>query len=361
MLDSLSEMRLLAQEPLRFRRQILSLKQFFNGRQATVLLLSDDRTDESGPDLQIQSLTHGIIELERKTLEFGRFRRRLQVPKLRGTPYPGGLARHRDPDRRPDRVPAPKGTRASTRQCSRDSAERHRRTGCDDGRGPQRGTSTLLTGSAGVGKSTLALQYVVAAARRGERSVLYEFDERIGTLFHRAAALGLDLETLAAQGLVTVEQLDPAQISPGEFTHRVMREVEQRRRAPDRRGQSQRLSLGHARRKALVLQLRDLLSYLSYHGVLTILINPQHGLIGAIRGSIDLSYLADTVLLLRFFEAGGRVRKALSVLKHRSGAHGNAIREYCIGRHGIRLGDELTRFQGVYRHAFLPRRRRAND
>jgi len=346
-LDSLSEMRLLAQEPLRFRRQVLSLKQFFNSRDSTVLLLSNLGPDPDGHDLQIQSLTHGIIELERKTLEFGMFRRRLQVPKLRGTPYREGW--HDMAIRTGGLIVFPR------LMASEHSAPRARETAPSgiaeldammDG-GPQRGTSTLLTGSAGVGKSTLALQYVVAAARRGERSVLYEFDERIVTLFHRAAALGLDLESLMAQGLVTVEQLDPAQISPGEFTRRVMREVEERNARLVVVDSLNGYLSAMPEEKQLILQLRDLLSFLSHRGVLTLLINPQHGLIGSIRGSIDLSYLADTVLLLRFFETEGRVRKALSVLKHRSGAHNNAIREYRIDRRGINMGDELTEFQGV--------------
>ncbi len=346
-LDSLSDMRLLAQEPLRFRRQVLALKRYFKGVDATVLLLDDYGTVEDDRDLSIQSLTHGMIELERKTLEFGGFRRRLQVPKLRGTPYregwhdmairTGGLTVF-------PRLKSPlllTGLVGGTVASGIVKLDRML-----DG-GPQRGTSTLFIGSAGAGKSTLALHYIVAAAQRGEASVLYEFDERIGTLFHRAAALGLDLKSLAAQGRVTVEQPDPAQISPGEFAHRVVREVEQRDARLIVVDSLNGYLSAMPEEKLLLLQLRDLLSYLNNRGVLTLLINPQHGLVGAMRGTIDLSYLADTVLLFRHFETEGRVRKALSVLKHRSGAHGDGIREYFIGRQGMALGEWLTGYQGV--------------
>ncbi len=347
MLDSLSEIRLLAQEPLRFRRQILALRQFFKGRESTVLLLEDFSTVEGGRELQIQSLTHGIIELHRKSLDYGVFRRRLEVPKICGSAYREGWH---------DMTIRTGGVVVFPRLVASEHAVQHIGEAVTSGipeldamlqGGPQRGTSTLLIGPAGAGKSTVALQHVVAAAQRGERSVLYEFDERIGTLLHRAAALNLNLEPLIEQGLVKVEQLDPAENSPGEFAHRVICEVEQREaRLVVIDSLSGYLSAMPGE-KQLILHLHELLSYLSQHNVVTLLINPQHGLTGAMHGAIDLSYLADTVIMLRFFEEKGRVRKAISVLKHRAGAHGDAIRELRIDGNGIHVGEALEGFQGV--------------
>jgi len=345
--DSLSEMRLLAQDALRFRRQVLALKQFFAGRGATVLLL-DDRLAEGGrKDLQLHSIAHGVITLDRMSLDFGSPRRRLEVAKMRGAQYregwhdyairPGGLdvfprlvaSEHHNPfigD------PVPSGLPELDALL--------------DG-GPLRGTCTLLSGPAGTGKSTLTLQYVHAAAARGEHCAIYQFDERAGTLLTRSAKLGLDLQPYLDAGVIILRQVDPAELSPGEFTQMIRLDVE---RNDTRLVVIDSLSgylASMPQEKQLLLQIHELLSYLNQRGVLTMLISPQSGLVGEMRGGLMVSYIADTVLLLRFFEAQGRVRKALSVIKNRSGGHEDTIRELRIDATGLRVGEVLAGFQGV--------------
>ena len=345
--DSLSEMRLLAQDPLRYRRQILALKQFFAGRNVTVLLL-DDLTGSGGQqDLQLHSLSHGVITLERLTLDFGAARRRLQVQKLRGSAFRAGF--HDLAIRRGGLEVFPRLT----------AAEHHRPffgdpvpSGLSEldallGGGPLRGTCTMITGPAGVGKTTLALQYVAAACSRGARCTIYQFDERIGTLLTRAAKLGMDLQGFIDSGYLLLRQLDPAEISPGEFTAMIRGEVER---------ESVRLVMidsisgyeaAMPQEKQLMLQLHELLSYLNQQGVMTLLLSVMTGLVGSMMSSINVSYIADAVLLVRFFEADGYVRKALAVLKNRGGEHENAIRELRIDHSGIRIGEPLIGFQGL--------------
>ncbi|HET6469988.1 MAG TPA: ATPase domain-containing protein, partial [Geminicoccaceae bacterium] len=342
-LDSLSELRLLAQDPLRYRRQILALKQFFAGRRCTVLLL-DDRTDQ---DLQLHSVAHGVITLEQQALRFGAEHRRLRVLKMRGMQYRGGWH---------DFVIRPGGLVVFPRLVA---AEHHSEfagepvasgvAGLDAllGGGPLRGTTTLLLGPAGAGKSSIALQYVLAAAERGERASFYMFDERLGTLMTRATKLGLDLRPHLEAGLVTLEQVDPAELTAGEFACRVRAQVETR---------GARLLVidslngylnAMPEQQALFLQMHELLSYLNQQGVATFVIMAQHGLIGQMQTTVDVSYLSDVVLLLRFFEAEGRIRKAISVLKNRGGAHEDTIRELRFGPHGIDLGPPLIGFRGI--------------
>jgi circadian clock protein KaiC len=345
--DSLSEMRLLAQDPLRYRRQILALKQYFATRIATVLLLDDRSAAGNESDLQLHSICHGVVTLDRLTLDYGIMRRRLEVQKLRGSKFREGW---HDFELRSGglevfpRLNTPKAKGAVPHGRLRSGV-----TQLDmllDG-GPLRGTSVLLTGPAGSGKTTLALQYVRAAAARGERCAIYEFDERVGTLFNRAAELGGDLLPLMEQGRISIEQIDPATVSPGGFAARIRDEVEDYNTRVVVLDSLNGYMAAMPQEKQLLLQMHELLSYLSQAGVCTILINPQQGLVGGMQTNLNISYVADTVILLRFFEAGGRIRKALSVIKNRSGGHEDTIREIRFGAEGVRIGEPLTHFHGV--------------
>jgi len=345
-LDSLSEVRLVAQEALRYRRQILALKQYFAGKNTTVLLL-DDRTSEQG-DIQLQSIVHGVIVLERLAPAFGGERRRVHVSKLRGVKFRGGYH---------DYTIESGGLRVFPRLVAaehRTEQVRDRvKTGIpalDDlmGEGLARGTSTLIIGPAGSGKSTLAVQFAVAAAARGEPAALFTFEEGLGTLLDRTAALGIDLETHLRSGRIMLHQIDPAELAPGQFVHLVRNTVEHK---------SARVvvidSLNgylHAMpdERFIVLVLHELLAFLSQRSVASVMVMAQHGLIGSsMIQPIDVSYLADTVVLLRFFEADGQVRKAISVLKSRAGNHEATIREFALTREGIYIGEPLSRFRGV--------------
>jgi len=346
--DSLSELRLLAQDPLRYRRQVLALKQFFAPRNITILLV-DDLTGELGErDAHLHSLCHGVITLERFTLEFGAARRRLQVQKMRGVDF---LAGYHD-------MAIRKGGLAVY---PRLQASHHHNSFVGDpvpsgldaldallGGGPRRGTSTLLTGPAGSGKTTLALQYIAAACERGEHACIFEFDERIGTLLVRAEALGLDLKKHIDSGLLELHQVDPAELSPGEFAWRVRDMVESRGCSVLLIDSINGYMSAMPQERQLLLQLHELLSYLNHKGVATFLVNPQHGLVGTMNtGELNVSYIADTVVLFRYFEATGRIRKAISVIKHRSSMHEDTIRELRIDSQGLRLGAPLSEFRGV--------------
>lgn len=344
--DSLSEMRLLAQNPLRYRRQILALKQFFTGRQCTVLLL-DDRTSEAN-DLQLQSLAHGVVMLEHLSPEYGAERRRLRVVKMRGSKFRGGYH-----DFKIERGGLAVFPRLVASEHTRPFERGQAASGVAAldalvGGGLDRGTSTLMMGPAGSGKSTLATLYAVAAAARGERAAIFAFDESAGTLFARSEGLGIDLRGQADAGRVRVQQVDPAELSPGEFAHRVRAAVEEDgtrvvvidslngylQAMPDDR--------------FLTLHLHELLMYLGQLGVVTVLVMAQHGLHGnAMRSPVDASYLADTVVLLRYFEARGRLRRAVSVVKRRGGGHEQTLREFGLGAGGVLVGEPLKDFQGV--------------
>jgi circadian clock protein KaiC len=346
--DSLSEMRLLAQDPLRYRRQVLALKQYFAGRDSTVIMVDDLTTSGGQRDAHLHSLCHGVITLERLTLEFGAARRRIEVQKLRGVDVVAGYH---------DLVIRRGGVEVFPRLIAADHQAAfigdHVASGVDAldallAGGPLRGTSILLTGPAGAGKSTIALQYIYAACKRGERCALYEFDERVGSLLARSKAMGLDLEPLIEDGFLIINQIDPAELPPGEFAARVCHEVEQR----DCRLIIIDSLAGYVaampQEQQLILQLHELLSYLNQRGVLTLLISPQHGLVGTMHtGQLDISFLADTVVLLRFFEAEGRIRKAISIIKNRAGQHEDAIREMRIDSQGVRVGEPLVHFRGV--------------
>ncbi|KQM21555.1 ATPase domain-containing protein [Novosphingobium sp. Leaf2] len=345
--DSLSEMRLLAQDPLRYRRQVLALKQFFSGRETTVLLVDDMTASGDVRDSQLHSLCHGVITLERLTLEFGAARRRMQVQKLRGVDFIAGFH---------DMVIRKGGVEIFPRLIA---AEHHASYAEDTvpsgvaeldallGGGPLRGSSILVTGPAGSGKTTIALQYVFAACERAERGTIFQFDERVTTLISRSRAFGLDIAGHLESGCLKLEQIDPAEISPGEFAARVRHEVEQRGVRMIVIDSLNGYVAAMPQEQQLILQMHELLSYLSQRGVITFLINPQHGLVGSMITNLNVSYVADAVVLLRFFEAEGRIRKAISVLKNRGGQHEDAIREFRIDGQGLRVGDTLRGFKGV--------------
>ena len=344
-LDSLSEIRLLSQGPLRYRREVLALKQYFAGRGCTVLML-DDRTSEPG-DLQLQSIAHGVFSLEQLSPLYGAERRRMHVVKLRGSKFRGGYH---------DFVLETGGIRVFPRLI----AAEHKTAfppaviscgipALDElvGGGLDRGTSTLLMGPAGCGKSTVACQYVRAAALRGERAAIFAFDESETTLLTRSASLGQDLKPQLDAGTVEFRQIDPAELAPGEFTAQVREAVEQR---------NVRLvvidSLNgylHAMPEEtfLLLQLHELLTYLGQMGVVTLMVVAQHGLVGQMDTPVDVSYLADGVMVFRHFEVDGRLRKAVSMLKRRSGAHETTIRELSMGPGGLNVGTAFTDLRGI--------------
>ena len=346
--DSLLEMRLLAQDALRYRRQVLALKQYFAGRNITVLLV-DDLTGNAGQrDSHLHSLCHGVITLERLTLDFGAARRRCEIQKLRGVNFTAGYH---------DMVIHTGGLEVFPRLIA---ADHHTPFAGDPlpsgiaeldallGGGPLRGTSTLITGPAGAGKTTLALQYLFNACERGEHCTIYEFDERIGTMITRAKALNLDIEGCLESGLLKIQQVDPAEISPGEFAARVREDVEAGQCSIVLIDSLNGYVAAMPQEKQLVLQLHELLSYLNQRGVVTLLINPQAGLVGSMQTQgLNVSYIADAIVLLRFFEAEGRIRKAISVIKNRGGLHEDTIRELRIDAQGIRLGEPLSNFRGV--------------
>jgi circadian clock protein KaiC len=345
-IDSLSELRLLSQNPLRYRRQILALKQFFAERQATVLLLDDLTTDVN--DRQLESIAHGVVLLEHLSPEYGAERRRLRVLKFRGRAFRGGFHDFRI-------------TRGGFTVFPRLIAAEHHQPFAADlltsglpaldgllGGGLAYGTSLLLLGPAGSGKSSLATQYVLAALAQGEHATIFTFDEIGSTFLTRSAGVGLDLQPYCDAGRLLLKQVHLAEFSPGEFIHVVRAEVERvqaRVVMIDSLNGFLNAMLGE---RFLIAQLHELLSYLGQRGVVTILVVGQLGLIGpSMETPLDASYLADTVVLLRYFEAGGAVRRAISVLKRRSGPHEHTIREFHIDQAGLRLGAPLTEFQGV--------------
>jgi circadian clock protein KaiC len=345
-LDSCSELRLLAQSPLRYRQQILALKHELVTRDRTVLLIDNPPPD--APDVLVQSIAHGVIVMEQLTPLFGAERRRLRVMKLRGTSYRGGL--HDFVIRKgglqvfPRLVAAEHHAEPSQKLVSSGMKE------LDDllGGGPARGSSTLLMGPAGCGKSAISLQYAVAAAQRGERCAIFAFDETFHTTLTRARSLGTPLEPYLESGLIMLQQVDPAELSPGEFDHTVRQAVETRGARmvviDSLSGYLKAMPDAHF----LTVQLHELLTYLGQQDVLTFLIVAQHGVVGPeLQSPSDVSYLADAVVLLRYFETQGTVRKALSVMKKRSGAHESSIRELTLGPEGLKVGPPLREFRGV--------------
>ena len=344
-LDSLSELRLLAHNPLRYRRQILTFKQRFSQIGCTVLLL-DDRS-AVGPDVQVQSIVHGMVSLFVMPLKFGINRRYLSITKLRGAQFiegnhdyvieSGGLKLF------PRLVAAAYPADFDDRTFSSGNAELDALIGG----GLDSGTSNLLMGPAGSGKSTVAALFVHAAAARGERALYFAFDESTHTLFRRARAMGLDFEEHVAAGNLKVQQIDPAEIAPGELAHQIMECVEQHQTRVIVLDSLNGYVNAMPQDDYINLHLHELLSYLNQRGVVTIMTLAQQGLVGTMGVPVDVSYLADTVVLTRYFEARGSVRKAISIIKKRSGAHESTIRELEMTPSGVRIGQALTDFNGV--------------
>jgi circadian clock protein KaiC len=345
-LDSLSEMRLLAQSPLRYRRQILALKQHLARKQITVLLL-DDMTSEVH-DLQLHSIAHGVVTLEQIAIEYGAERRRLRVTKMRGVRFRGGYH---------DYTIRTGGIEVFPRLVAGETPSKRKKKEIVQsvspqldqmlGGGIQRGTSTLLIGPAGSGKSSIALSYIIAAARRGEHAALFAFDETIGSIYDRSAGVGMAVEPLVQSNQVTLEQINPAEMSPGEFTHLMCRTVEENDTKVVVIDTLNGLLNAMPEERHLILQVHELLTYLNQRSVLTILIIAQHGMVGAMQSPLDLSYLSDNVLLFRYFEARGAMRKAISVMKKRVGSHEDSIRELHISSVGVQVGEPLTEFVGI--------------
>ncbi len=344
--DSLSELRLVAGNALRYRRQILALKRFFAGRGCTVIML-DDMT-AADHDLHVQSIAHGVIMLQHLSPEYGAERRRLRVIKYRGSEYRGGY--HDYLIRRGGLVVFPRLIAAEHRRATTTAKLPCGLPELDDlmGGGIEEGSSTLIVGGAGTGKSTVAAQFCVAAAERGQRSVIYMFDESPQTLLARCAGLCVDLERHVIAGLVSLVRVDPAELSPGEFVSMIRDGVE---------GPGFKIVVidslngylnAMPEERFLTIQLHELLMYLGQRSVATILIGAHQGMIGTqMHSPVDASYLADAVLLLRYFEARGEVRQAVSMVKKRAGVHERTIREFAMNNGRIRVGEVLRHFRGV--------------
>lgn len=346
-LDSLSEIRLLAQNSLRYRRQILALKHFFTKFGATVLLL-DDLTAET-MDKTVHSIVHGVVRLEELAPDYGAERRRLRVLKYRGTKFRGGWH---------DFVIETGGVKVFPRLVAAEYRSRFERKQIHSGipaldalvgGGIETGSSVLVLGPSGSGKTTFAFQYIAAAVKRGEKAAMFIFDEELGLLFDRTRHMGFDFEQMMDDGNLVVEQVDAAELSPGEFAHRVRKLVGSIGAKTVMIDSLNGYSAAMPNEHALVLHIHELLQYLNRQGATTFLTVAQHGLVGDMKTPVDVTYLADTVILLRYYEAYGRVKRAVSVIKKRTGSHEDTIREYLIGHGGLSLGEPLVEFQGVLR------------
>jgi circadian clock protein KaiC len=346
-LDSLSEIRLLAQSSLRYRRQILALKHYFAQRDVTVLLL-DDMTGEI-QDKTVHSVAHGVIRLEELTPDYGAERRRLRVLKYRAQSFRGGYhdftIKTGGVQVFPRLVAAEYRVRKKSSVLSTDIPALDRLMGG----GVDSGSSTLVIGPAGTGKSLLVLQFVAAAIKRGETVALFIFDEELGLLMSRSKAMGFDLQAMRDGGKLIITQVDAAEISPGEFAHNVRMAVEKNDIRTVVIDSLNGYQNSMPQEQYLILHMHELLQYLNRVGAATFLTVAQHGMVGDMRSPVDVTYLADTVILLRYFEAFGQVRRAISMLKKRTGAHENTIREFTIGKSGMSVGPVLEKFQGVLR------------
>lgn len=343
--DSLSELRLLSQSALRFRREVLNLKQYFTGRKSTVMLL-DDRTSEPG-DMQLQSLAHGVISLHQMPPDYGGDRRRLRVSKLRGASFCSGYHDFRIVTGGLEVFP--RLVAADHRRAFPAGALSSDVPAIDAllGGGLARGSSTIFMGPAGAGKSVLSAQFVCAAARRGTKSVVFVFDELRRTMIERSDNLGMNITKHIENGTVIVQQIDPAEMSPGELAARARELVETEQVElvviDSLNGYMQAMPA----ERYLYVQMHELLTYFGQLGVTTLMLMAQNGIIGALGSPADISYIADCIVLLRYFEAGGRVRKAISAIKKRAGEHEDTIRELSINNDGVHVGEPLADFRGV--------------
>ncbi len=344
--DSLSELRLLSGNALRYRRQILALKQFFSGKNCTVLLLDDMTSTDH--DLQVQSIAHGVISLEQMNPDYGSERRRLRVVKYRGVKFRGGYH---------DYIIQQGGLRIFPRLIASESRTRRPKerytsglTELDKllGGGIERGTSTLIAGAAGTGKSSVAVQFVHAAARRGQKAMMVIFDEAENTLMDRSAELNIALQPFLDSGAVQVKQVDPAELSPGELIDSIRAAVELAGVSIIVIDSLNGYLNAMPGERHLLIQLHELLTYLGQRSVATILISAHHGLIGSnMSAPVDVSYLADAVVLMRYFEAEGEVRQAISIVKKRGGSHERSIREFKMADGQIQVGTPLRNFRGI--------------
>ncbi|HEY8002838.1 MAG TPA: ATPase domain-containing protein [Phenylobacterium sp.] len=346
-IDSLSEIRLLAQSSLRYRRQVLALKHYFAKRGATVLLLDDLTTDTL--DKTVHSVAHGVVRLEELAPEYGAERRRVRVIKYRGRKFRGGF--HDFTIRTGGLEVYPRLVSAEHKTAFKREPLASGIDGLDEvlGGGVERGSSCLILGPAGTGKSLVAIDFVLAATRRGEKAALFAFDEELGLLHDRMRTLGIDLQALVDEGSLIIEQVDAAELSPGEFTARVRHCVDMAGIKTVVIDSLNGYQAAMPEENFLILHIHELLQYLNRQGATTFLTVAQHGLVGDMKAPVDVTYLADTVILLRYFEARGQVRRALSVIKKRSGPHEKTIREFEIGAHGLTVGPPLEGFHGVLR------------
>ncbi len=346
-IDSLSEIRLLAQSSLRYRRQVLALKHYFAKNGATVLLLDDLTTDIN--DKTVHSVAHGVVQLQELAPEYGAERRRVRVLKYRGRRFRGGYhdftIKTGGLEVYPRIVASEHHTAFVRDAMSSGVAELDALLGG----GVERGSSALILGPAGTGKSLFTINFAIAAVKRGEKAALFIFDEELGLLYDRMAKMGIDLRSMEEGGDLIIEQVDAAELSPGEFASRVRTCVTAQKIQTVVIDSLNGYQAAMPQEQFLVLHIHELLQYLNRQGASTYLTVAQHGLVGEMKAPVDVTYLADTVILLRYFEAMGHVRRAVSVIKKRSGKHETTIREYNIGDNGLTLGEPLNGFQGVLR------------
>jgi circadian clock protein KaiC len=346
-LDSLSEIRLLAQSSLRYRRQILAIKHYFARHGATVLML-DDLTAEAA-DKTVHSVAHGVIRLEELAPAYGAERRRMRILKYRGQRYRGGFH---------DFTIIKGGVNVFPRLVASEHLTHFTRTQFSTGitefdalmgGGIEAGSSTLILGPAGTGKSLVVMSFVKAAIARGEKAALFIFDEELGLLYDRMKAMNIDLRAEIDKGNILIEQIDAAELSPGEFADRVRRTVDSKKIKTVVIDSLNGYQAAMPEENSLILHMHELLQYLNRQGAATFMTVAQHGLIGDMQTPVDVTYLADSVILLRYFESRGKVRRAISVIKKRSGFHETTIREFEISNAGLTMGEPLERFHGVLR------------
>jgi circadian clock protein KaiC len=346
-LDSLSEIRLLAQNSLRYRRQVLAIKHFFSKYGATILMLDDLTADQQ--DKTVHSIAHGVVRLEELAPAYGAERRRARIIKYRGTRFRGGYH---------DMTIATGGVNVFPRLVAAEHRSRFERgklssgnSALDDllGGGVDKGSSTLVLGPAGTGKSLATIVFLIQAIARGEKAAMFVFDEELGLLFSRMLGLGIDLERMQRDGSLYIEQVDAAELSPGEFAHRVRKRVDEDQIKTVVIDSLNGYQAAMPEENSLILHMHELLQYLNRQGAATFMTVAQHGLVGDMKTPVDVTYLADTVILLRYFEAMGKVRRAISVVKKRTGMHETSIREYRIDGGGLTIGAPLDDFHGVLR------------